>query len=272
MQAEAFTALPEVVDALCYVGRGKHPVAPDFYGHDAETLLEEMAQKGIAEAVVHHLSLILSHPIDGNAATMRLLEGQPRLHACWALLSRASREYPLFEEYIETAVRQGVRCFSAFPRFGSLPAGYDTSLREMTRAGTFGPLAERRLPLFVDFGANPAAGVDDTDWEALRFLLAAHPSLPVILCEFRLRAGCRVFPGLMDDFPNLHLETSGMWNYRSLEFVAQHWGAERLIYGSRTPWRSVGLALGMVTMADLTTRERALVLAGNLRRLMEGAQ
>ena len=76
----------------------------------------------------------------------------------------------------------------------------------------------------------------------------------------------------MDDFPNLHLETSGMWNYRSLEFVAQHWGAERLIYGSRTPWRSVGLALGMVTMADLTTRERALVLAGNLRRLMEGAQ
>ncbi|HHX38828.1 MAG TPA: amidohydrolase family protein [Armatimonadetes bacterium] len=261
-----------MIDALAFLGKGRRPATPELYGHDAETLLEEMDHKGVREAVVHHNLSWLSHPFDGNAETMRLIAGKPRLRPCWALLSKASREYGSYEAYIEEAVAQGVRAFSFFPRFGALPAAYDTSVREAVRAGTFAPLEERGLPLFIDFAGDPGAGVDCTDYEALRFLLGAHPRLPVILCEYRLRAGNRVFPGVMDDHPNLHLETSGLWNYRSLEFVAHHWGAERLIYGSRTPWRSTGLALGMVTMAALTARERALILAGNIRRLMEGAR
>lgn len=270
--SEAFTEIPEIIDALAFLGKGRRPATPDLYGHDAETLLEEMDQKGVSGAVVQHNLSWLSHPLDGNAEAMRLIEGQPRLRACWALLSRASREYGSFEAYIEEAVARGVRAFSVFPRFGAYPLGYDTSLREHVRAGTFAPLEERGLPLFIDFASDPGSGTDSTDYEALRFLLAAHPGLPVVLCEYRLRGGNRVFPGVMDDYPNLHLETSGMWNYLSLEFVARHWGAERLVYGSRTPWRSVGLALGMVTMAAFSARERALVLAGNIRRLMEGVQ
>jgi predicted TIM-barrel fold metal-dependent hydrolase len=145
-------------------------------------------------------------------------------------------------------------------------------VREFVRAETFRILEDRRLPIFIDFGANPAGGIDDTDWEALRFLLAAHPKLPVILCEFRMRGGSRLVPGVMDDHPNLHLETSGLWNYMSLEHIARNWGAERLIFGSRSPWHSVGLAIGMVTMANLPAAQRAMILGGNIRRLMEAAR
>lgn len=271
-ETDAFEGIPPIVDAFCCLGRFQRPITPDFTGHDAASLIEEMEHKGIAEAIVHHSIARLSHPIDGNEQVMRLIAGQPRLHACWALLSRASREYPSFEAYVEGAIRAGVRCFGVFPRLGAYPLGNDTSLREFVRAGTFGLLEDRRLPVFLDFGANPAGGTDDTDWEALRFLLAAHPKLPVILCEYRMRGGSRLLPGVMDDHPNLYLETSGLWNYMAVEQVARQWGAGRLVFGSRSPLRSVGLALGMVTMSALPASDRALVLAGNIRRLMEGAR
>ena len=165
-----------------------------------------------------------------------------------------------------------MRCFAVFPRFVVSPAGLDTSVREHVRAGTFRLLEARRLPLFVDFGVNAAGGQDDTDWEALRFLLSAHPKRPVILSEFRLRGGSRLFPGVMDDHPNLRLETSGLWDYMSIEQVVEHWGAERLIFGTRSPWHSVGLALGMVTMSNVPAAQRAMILGGNIRRLMEAAR
>jgi len=271
-KAKPFTKLPPIIDAYCSLGKWRRPVNADLYGHDAASLLDEMDQKGIAEAVVHHSIARLSHPIDGNEQAMSMIEGQPRLRACWALLSKASREYPSCEKYVDDAVRRGVRCFAVFPRFVVSPAGLDTSVREYTRAGTFRILEERRLPLFVDFGVNAAGGQDETDWEALRFLLAAHPKLPVILSEFRLRGGSRLFPGVMDDHPNLHLETSGLWDYMSIEQVVEHWGAERLIFGTRSPWHSVGLALGMVTMSNVPAAQRAMILGGNIRRLMEAAQ
>lgn len=269
MSAEPFREIPHIIDAFCCLGKWRRPVTSDFYGHDAASLLDEMDQKGIAEAIVHHSIARLSHPIDGNEQTMRMIAGQPRLHPCWVILSKASREYASFETYIDDAVSRGVRCFAVFPRFPICPAGLDTSVREFVRAGTFAILEERRLPVFIDFGADPCGGRDDTDWEALRFLLSAHPKLPVILSEFRLRGGSRLLPGVMDSHPNLYLETSGLWNYMSLEHVAKHWGAERLIFGSRSPWHSVGLALGMVTMSNLSASQRAMILGGNIRRLMD---
>jgi len=269
--ADSFAELPAIFDAYCSIGKWKEPVNPDFYGHDVESLLEEMDHKAVTDALVHHSISRLSHPVDGNKQLARTIELQPRLHLCWALLSKASREYNDFEAYIDEAVRQGVRCFVVFPRWQANPFGHDTSLREFVRAGTFHLLEERRLPVFLDFATRPAGTQDDTDWEALRFLLERHPLLPVIVCECRLRGGSRLLPGVMDDHPNLHIETSGLWNYMALEQIAWEWGAERLIYGSRSPWRSVGLALGMVTMARLTSKQKACILGGNIKRLLEAA-
>lgn len=269
---EPFPKLPLIIDSFCSLGKWKRPVTSSLYGHDVQSLLDEMDHKGISKAIVHHSIARLSHPLDGNEHIMRLLGGHERLHACWAILSKASREYVSFEKYIEDAVQRGVRCFAAFPRFVVSPAGLDTSLPEFVRAGTFGILEDRRLPVFVDFGANPAGGQDDTNWESLRFLLSNHPRLAVVLSEYRLRGGSRLLPGVMDDHPNLHLETSGLWNYMAIEQVAHHWGAERLVFGTRSPWRSTGLAIGAITMADLPASQRALILSGNITRLMEAVR
>ena len=270
--ADSFPDIPFILDAYTSIGKWKEPVYPDFYGHDVASLLEEMNHKGVAESIVHHSIARLAHPLDGNRQLSLLIANEPRLHPCWALLSKASREYEDFEAYVEEAFQQGVRCFAVFPRWLANPFGHDTSLREFVRAGTFALLEKRRFPVFVDFGTRPSETQDDTDWEALRFLLENHPQLPVILCEYRLRGGSRLYPGVMDDHPNLYLETSGLWNYMALEQIAWEWGAQRLIYGSRSPWRSVGLALGMVTMARLSTAEKALILGGNMKSLLEATR
>lgn len=272
MEAKPFKKLPHIIDAFCCLGRWKRPVNADLYGHDAKSLLDQMDFMGIAEAVVHHSIARLSHPIDGNEQAMRMIKGRPRLRACWAILSKASREYASFEKYVDGTFRRGVRCFAVFPRFVISPFGLDTSVREYVRAGTFGVLEDRRLPVFLDFGVEPSGGQDSADWEALRFLLAAHPKLPVILSEFRLRGGSRLLPGVMDDHPNLRLETSGLWDYMAIEQVAKHWGADRLIFGTRSPWHNTGLALGMVTMSNLPPAQRAMILGGNIEKLMEAAR
>lgn len=263
---EPFNDIPDVFDCFCMIGKGTCPVAEDLYGLTPETLLAEMDQKGVAEALVHHSLSRLVHPIDGNAQLLKALAGHPRLHPCFGLLSKGSREYEDSDGYVAEAVAQGVRCFAVFPRYGAYPLGYDLSLWEFVRSGTFEPLEARRLPLVVDF-VPPQFGTDCTDWEALRFLLRAHPDLPVILTEQRMRVGSRPLFSVMDDHPNLHVEVAGQWNYKAVELLAKEWGAERVLFGTRAPQLEVGMALGNVSIADLSAEARALILSGNIRRL-----
>lgn len=69
--------------------------------------------------------------------------------------------------------------------------------------------------------------------------------------------------------PNVLVETSGFDPTAGfLEMAVREVGAERIVFGSHLPSRSLGTELGKVVGAQVSEQDRHQVLGGNLRRLL----
>jgi uncharacterized protein len=66
---------------------------------------------------------------------------------------------------------------------------------------------------------------------------------------------------------NVSIETSGVYRQDFLEDVARDVGPERVMFGSNSPLMDMRLEIERVRWADLPEQARALILAGNARRL-----
>lgn len=68
--------------------------------------------------------------------------------------------------------------------------------------------------------------------------------------------------------PNVHADTSGVRRFDLLEQALARAGPHKLLFGSDGPWLHPGVELAKVHALDLSPREAALVLGGNLLRLV----
>lgn len=69
-------------------------------------------------------------------------------------------------------------------------------------------------------------------------------------------------------YKNIAVEISGSWPTRGMvEMAVRELGAERVIYGSDIPGRSFASQLAKVLGADISERDKQLILAGNLQRI-----
>jgi uncharacterized protein len=68
--------------------------------------------------------------------------------------------------------------------------------------------------------------------------------------------------------PNMHADTSGVRRFDLLEQAVRRAGAGKLLFGSDGPWLHPAVELAKVLHLPLSAAERALVLGGNLRRLI----
>ena len=69
--------------------------------------------------------------------------------------------------------------------------------------------------------------------------------------------------------PNILVETSGFDATAGfIEMAVRDVGAERIIFGSHLPSRSLGTELGKVIGTDVSERDRKLILGENFRNLL----
>lgn len=115
-------------------------------------------------------------------------------------------------------------------------------------------------------------GGKDTSGEStpaeLAELARRHPEITLVC----VHAGGEWEKGLraVRDCGNIVVETSGFDPTAGfLEMAVRELGAERIIYGGHFPGRSFGTELAKVFGANLSERERRLILGGNFRRLLE---
>jgi predicted TIM-barrel fold metal-dependent hydrolase len=68
---------------------------------------------------------------------------------------------------------------------------------------------------------------------------------------------------------NILVETSGFDPTAGfIEMAVRELGADRIVFGSHFPSRSMGTEFSKVLSADITDREKELIFSGNLRRLL----
>jgi predicted TIM-barrel fold metal-dependent hydrolase len=74
----------------------------------------------------------------------------------------------------------------------------------------------------------------------------------------------------VQDSPNILVETSGFDATAGfIEMAVRELGAERIVFGSHLPSRSLGTELGKVIGAEISEREKKLILGENYRHLLK---
>jgi len=69
-------------------------------------------------------------------------------------------------------------------------------------------------------------------------------------------------------YPNLYTDTSGIRRFDLLEQALKRAGPEKILFGSDGPWLHPGVELAKVLALNLRPADRALVLGGNILRLI----
>ena len=249
-------------DANCTLGRynywnGLEPITPG-------DLLSVMDHYGIHEALVVDSLARENHPVDGNERILNVVSGHPRLHPAWSALPPRSREMPPPAEFVAEMAEQGVRALFLYPQ------QYGFSLDDWCIDALLGPLAERRVPVFICPNQLIGApeGSDQTDWASLVRLCRAFPELPVVATEGRVLRSQRAMYQALQACPNLHVDLSALWHHRVVEFICRESGSQRLLFGSGLPIRDPGAVLGQLNFSEISPDDLAAVAGGNLRRLL----
>ncbi len=228
-----------------------------------QRLLEEMEYYGISEALIFHAVSMEHSAYLGNQLTLKETADTTSLHPVWTFSPTIPGEAALPEVAVETMLKSGVHVARLFP------LQFHFELTDWCLGDIFETLSNRRIPVIIDYFDSTMPHADSTDWNAVVNIGCRYPDLPMIVTEFRFRTNRRLYQA-MDKCPNLHIETSALWLFRSVEYICRRFGANRLLFGTRLPIRDPSCALGMVNYAMISEEEKAMVACKNLRSLMEG--
>ncbi len=251
---------PSFFDLTCSFGIHNRRVPEAL--RTAEGLLGEMRRYGIEKALICHAVAMEHSPELGNPMTARAARGTGALAPCWVFLPSTVGGDP--ERGVARMLSSGSRVAKLLPEY------YFFDVGEWCVGDIYGVLEEHRIPVVLDF-FSPSLGSDLVRWGDVVEVCLAHPDLPVIVSEYRYRSNRRMYQA-MARCDNLMLDLSGLWLYRAVDSVCEEFGADRLFFGTRTPYRDPSSALGMVNYSKVSDEEKAMVAGGNLERLIRGVR
>ncbi len=238
-----------IFDCNCWYGRPPRP--PFRFAATPTELLAQMDFCGIDAALAYHVNQRFGAPHVYDRVALDDLRGQPRLFPVRTLLPPQTGELPPPEMLVAELRRDGVRAMRAFP----------VEHRYRLDGLTFGPhlemLAAHRIPLLVK-----------ADCLAIGDLLRDCPNLTVIAMSQGPHSLERYLRPLLDRYPNLHLDTSGLLVEGLIAECVARYGEERLVFGSGFPDNAAGGAQHGLAGAHITEAARAAIASGNLRRLL----
>jgi predicted TIM-barrel fold metal-dependent hydrolase len=226
----------------------------------ADELLRELDWVGVERALVHHALMRDQSPAVGNAILAESIRGQPRLVGAWAILPPQTGELLPAPAFFHAMREQNIKALWAFPE----------EQRYLLRGKVFGAflqqISDRRIPLFV---SRQAAGLRPAEsWQLVYDLLDDYPDLTLVVAAHGPWGEDRFFRPLLEQHARFHLDISRYELDCGLCELVHIYGAERLLYGSSFPDRSMGGPRLMVAHAGLEDDARRAIAGANLARLL----
>jgi len=109
--------------------------------------------------------------------------------------------------------------------------------------------------------------------ESVELAGAEYPDVPIIVPHLSSFAddwkAQRAFLDVLERRPNVYTDTSGVRRFDLLLEAVQRGGPHKVLFGSDGPWLHPGVELAKVRALRLPPAEEALVLGGNLLRLIK---
>ncbi|MGD0891603.1 MAG: amidohydrolase family protein [Terracidiphilus sp.] len=241
-----------IIDCHCHAGKGDRMTAP--WNTDAPIVpyLRRAQKAGIDKTVV--FAPFHSDYNVANLQVARIVARFPRRLIGFAFV-HASRDAGRILRMVERARKWGFRGikshgFEAMPTRELCEAARAFSMPLLTDVVGRAEVVDMLAPQFPDVNfIIPHLGSFADDW----------------------RAHQRVIDQLVR-YPNVHADTSGIRRFDYIVEAIKRAGAHKILFGSDGPWLHPGLELHKIRLLNLPPKQEALVLGGNLIRLIRNVR
>jgi len=217
-----------------------------------EDILAEMDRCGVAGALVYHGLAKVYSPQYGNRLLEEELKKSKRLAGCWIVMPHHMGDFPEPLEVVKQMKEKGIVAARILPKTNR----YNPD--ERTIGQLLSAIENAGFPLIVD--------ASEIEFGQLSDILARHPALTVVLQGLSWGMERKLLP-VMDEFINLCTDFSTLQSNEMVEIAYERYGADRLIFGSGMPYRSLGAARAFIDYARIPDEAKILIAGGNLMRL-----
>ena len=184
----------------------------------------------------------------GNQELVHRLADADRLLPCWTVLPDTCGEVASPQDFVAAAIGAGVVAARAYP------ADHRYDLDGPDLFGLHAALADARLPLLVE--------ASQTTWPAVEAVARRHPDHILVVGDVGYRT-LRTVAGVLGRCPNIRLDLSYLTSHCGLEWLAERFGADRLLFGTGWPLRDPAEAVTRLLWSELDDESAGLVGSGN---------
>jgi len=241
-----------IIDSHCHAGKGDRMTAPWNTDAPIEPYLRRARAAGIDKTVI--LAPLHGNYPQANAQVARIVARHPRRLIGYVFLHArrdAGRIFAMVKYATSRWRFRGIKVHG----FEAMPS---REVCETARAF--------HLPILVDVISRP---------EVVDLFAPQYPDVNFIIAHLgsftdNWKAHDQVTIQLAR-YPNVYADTSGVRQYEYLVKAIKRGGPEKLLFGSDGPWLHPGVELHKIRQLGLSPHDEALVLGGNILRLLRGA-
>lgn len=215
------------------------------------SLVAQMQKNNISDSLVISTVGVYHSFQSGNVLTMNAAADDKHL---LPVATVNPRNYFTVKSDFQAMKDQGFRIFKFFPSVQNWRIDSCVFRRILNE------LAAVKMPIMIET-------MRSGDIEHVSRIAGEYPC-KIILCSISVNMLSEVMV-LMEEFHNVCIQTDDLHVTGGLEFLRSRIGADRIVYGSGAPRRSIPSSLCYIENSELAEEEKALILAGNIRRILE---
>lgn len=239
-----------IIDSHCHFGKGDGLIGPWDTDAPFDQYPTWAKEAGIAQSVL--FSAFHSNYSAANKVVFEKVRSNRQRYFGYAFLNAAADKGRILS-MVKTAVRQ-------YGFKGLKVHRHDALIsREICEvAKSF------KLPVLYDvMGKVETVELLAREYPTVNFII---PHLGSFADDWKAQLA---FIPIMERYPNIYTDTSGIRRFDLLEMAVQRAGAHKILFGSDGPWLHPGVELEKIFALKRSKKETELMLSGNFLRLIK---
>lgn len=238
-----------IIDCHCHAGKGDLLTAPWNTAAHIEPYLRRARAAGIDKTVV--FPAFHTDYAQANAEMARIIARYPDRLIGFAFVHTSRDSGQIFEMVKEAVTKWHYRGIKIHG-FDAMPT------REVCEAAR-----AFRLPILVDVvGHTQTVEMFASEYPDVNFII---PHLGSFADDWKAQ---QQTVDQLVRFPNVYADTSGVRRFDYIVQAVKRAGPRKVLFGSDGPWLHPGLELHKIKLLGLPAEAQALILGGNILRLL----
>lgn len=238
-----------IFDINCYI-----PFYQDDFLDDDIPSPEQILTEGVDKLVLADKYCLVDEIYEANQKLLDRVATNDAFYASPVILPEMNLGGKDFKAYLDTLIANKAVILRAFPKY------FKHSMKKWQMGDILKAMEDRRIPLQIWHM--------ETDWDTYADIAESFPNLPIIIegSDQKTIYYVRDVMGLLERYPNIHLEMHNFTQYGFLQYCLQYVGVERLLFGSFSPYNDMNGVLKQIDQ-HTTQEQKELILSGNAERI-----